>query len=195
MDDNEILKRIKSGDAGAIREIIKKYSAVVYNHARSFLRNEQEAEDVSQEVFININKNIKKFRGDSKLSTWIYRITVNACKNRLKQMKRHRARLMEGDSGGNAEDNKLEKMAERIREKEEKEPDNLFYGNVLKEAIMKRIGELPEEQKSVIILRDIDGLAYDEIGSVLKISVPAVKSKLFRARESLREKLEKDGIL
>jgi RNA polymerase sigma-70 factor, ECF subfamily len=193
MEDLEIIKRIKKGDKESFREIINKYKKVVYNHSRSFLRDAQEAEDVSQEIFISIFNNIKNFRGDSKLSTWIYRITVNTCKNRLKQMKRQRSQIAE--EAFENEDGELEQRIVNIKDKEEKEPDNLFAGESLKTAILARVDELTEEQKNVIMLRDVDGLSYDEVADVMKISVSAVKSKLFRARENLREKLEKDGIL
>jgi RNA polymerase sigma-70 factor, ECF subfamily len=193
MDDLEIIKRIKKGDKESFREIINKYKKVVYNHSRSFLHDAQEAEDAAQEIFINIYNNIKNFRGDSKLSTWIYRITVNTCKNRLKQMKRLKSQISE--EAYENEDGELEQRIVNIKDKEEKEPDNLFASESLRSAILKRVDELTEEQKNVIMLRDVDGLSYEEVGRVMKLSVSAVKSKLFRARENLREKLEKDGII
>jgi RNA polymerase sigma-70 factor (ECF subfamily) len=193
MDDLEIIKRIKKGDKESFREIINRYKKVVYNHSRSFLRDDQEAEDAAQEIFINIYNNIKNFRGDSKLSTWIYRITVNTCKNKLKQIKRLKAQISE--EAYENEDGELEQRLVNIKDKEEKEPDNLFASESLRSAILKRVDELTEEQKNVIMLRDVDGLSYEEVGRVMKLSVSAVKSKLFRARENLREKLEKDGII
>jgi len=181
------------GDTDAFREIIGKYKKVVFNHSRSFLRNTQEAEDACQEIFVNIYNNIKKFRGDSKFSTWVYRITVNTCNNRLKQLKRQRARIAEeAYENGNEE---LESRLSNIREKEEKEPDNIFAGESVRRAVLKRMDELTGEQRDVITLRDIDGLSYEEIAAVMKLSVSAVKSKIFRARENLREKLEKDGVV
>lgn len=193
MDDLEIIKRIKKGDKESFREIINKYKKVVYNHSRSFLRDAQEAEDTAQEIFINIYNNLKKFRGDSKLSTWIYRITVNMCKNKLKQLKRMRSQV--SDEAFENENGELEPRIVNIKEKEEKEPDNMFASENLRAAIMSRVDDLTEEQKTVIMLRDVDGLSYEEVGQVMKLSVSAVKSKLFRARENLREKLEKDGVI
>jgi RNA polymerase sigma-70 factor, ECF subfamily len=193
MEYLDIIKKIKKGDKESFREIINKYKKVVYNNARSFLRNAQEAEDASQEIFLSIYNNITGFRGDSKLSTWIYRITVNTCKNKLKQMKRLKPKIANEPYAEGEEE--LEQAVANIREKEEKEPDNIFASETLRASIMKRMDELTEEQKNVIVLRDVDGLSYEEIGEVMKLSVSAVKSKLFRARENLREKLEKDGIL
>jgi RNA polymerase sigma-70 factor (ECF subfamily) len=193
MEDIDIIKKIKKGDKEAFGEIINKYKKVVYNHARSFLRDAQEAEDAAQEIFLSIYNNIAGFRGDAKLSTWIYRITVNTCKNKLKQMKRLKSQIVEEAYEEGSEE--LEKAVDNIKDKEEKEPDNLFESENLRSSILKRMDELAEEQKNVIMLRDIDGLSYEEIADTMKLSVSAVKSKLFRARENLREKLEKDGIL
>jgi len=193
VEDIDIVKKVKSGDTDAFREIIGKYKKVVFNHARSFLRNTQEAEDACQEIFISIYNNIRKFRGDSKFSTWVYRITVNTCKNKLKQLKRQRARIAE--EAYEQGDEELDRRITNIREKEEKEPDNIFAGENVKDIVLKRVSELTEEQRDVITLRDIDGLTYEEIAGVMKLSVSAVKSKIFRARENLREKLEKDGVV
>ncbi|MCX7698871.1 MAG: sigma-70 family RNA polymerase sigma factor [Candidatus Goldbacteria bacterium] len=192
MDEKELIRKIIKGEKEYFREIIKKYKNVIYNHSRNFLRNAQEAEDVTQEIFINIFNNLSRFRGDSKLSTWIYRITVNTCKNKLKQMKRLKANVVEEIDDENDE---TRKIIEDIRENEEKEPDNIFKQKNLRNAIYENIKTLPAEQRTVIILRDIDGLSYEEIAKIMKISVPAVKSKLFRARENLRHKLEKEGII
>ncbi|HNZ29527.1 MAG TPA: sigma-70 family RNA polymerase sigma factor [Candidatus Goldiibacteriota bacterium] len=194
MEEAEIINRIKKGETALFSEIIKLYKGVVFGHCLSFLRNRQDAEDVCQEVFVSVFNNLKKFRGDSKLGTWIYRITVNSCKNRLKQMQRLRSRMAEENYSPNEEE-EINAMVNNIKEKEENEPDNLFVSKEIRAAVFKRIGELTEEQRQVIILRDVDGLPYDVIGKVLKLSVSAVKSKLFRARENLREKLEKDKIL
>jgi len=193
MDEKELIKKIIKGEKEYFREIVNKYKSVVYNHSRNFLRNAQEAEDATQEIFINIFNNLKKFRGDSKLSTWIYRITVNTCKNKLKQIKRLNANI--ADKIINEDDDESKKMIEDIRENENKDPDNIFTQENLRTVIYKKMKELTEEQRTVIILRDINGLSYEEIAKVMKISVSAVKSKLFRARENLREKLEKEGVL
>ena len=191
MNDDDIVKKLKRGKNKYFPEVIKKYKKVVYNHARSFLRNQQEAEDATQEIFINVYNNIKKFRGDSKLGTWIYRITVNVCKNKLKQLQRLRAPIIEERD----EEGEDDRMLKNLKEKEENRPDSLFDSGSLKATVFKRIGELTEEQKNVIILRDVDGMSYEEIAKIMKLSVSAVKSKLFRARENLREKLEKDDVL
>ena len=193
MDEKELIKKIIKGEKEYFREIVNKYKSVVYNHSRNFLRNAQEAEDATQEIFINIFNNLKKFRGDSKLSTWIYRITVNTCKNKLKQIKRLKANII--DEIINEDEDESKKMIEDIRENKDKEPDNIFTQKNLRTVIYKKMKELTEEQRTVIILRDINGLSYEEIAKVMKISVSAVKSKLFRARENLREKLEKEGVL
>jgi len=193
MEEAEIVKRIKKGETKYFEEIINKYKKVVFGQAYNFLRNKEEAEDTAQEVFIAIYKSIKKFRGDSKLSTWIYRITINTCKNRLKQLQRLRSHTAD-EFYEEGEENKTS-MVDNIKEKEEKEPDKTYASSQVKKLIYKRIDELSNEHKQVILMRDVDGLSYEDIGRVLKLSVSAVKSKLFRARENLREKLEKDDVI
>ncbi|MEI7542718.1 MAG: sigma-70 family RNA polymerase sigma factor [bacterium] len=193
MEEAEIVKRIKKGETKYFAEIINKYKKVVFGQAYNFLRNKEEAEDTAQEVFIAIYKSIKKFRGDSKLSTWIYRITINTCKNRLKQLQRLRSHTAD-EFYEEGEENKTS-MVDNIKEKEEKEPDKTYASSQVKKLIYKRIDELSNEHKQVILMRDVDGLSYEDIGRVLKLSVSAVKSKLFRARENLREKLEKDDVI
>ncbi len=193
MDEKELIKKIKKGQINLFAEIVNKYKKVVYNHAYSFLRTKEDAEDATQEIFVNIYNNIKKFKGESKLGTWIYRITVNLCKNKLKQIKRLKGKIVEENPEWDEEkeENILE---ETLKDKDEKKPDNLFVSNEIKNIVFKRMEELTEEQRKVLILRDIDGLSYEEIGKILKLSVSAVKSKIFRARENLRDKLKKDDI-
>ncbi len=193
MDEKELIKKLKQGKNEFFPELISKYKSVVFGHAMSYLRNAQDAEDVTQEIFVNIFNYIKNFRGDSSLSTWIYRITVNTCKNKLKQLSRIRSRIAD-EPMENSEDGQPESMIACIREKQEKEPDNVYISNEVRNTVYKRMGELPEEQREVITLRDIDGLSYEEIAKITKQSVQAVKSKLFRARENLRSKLKSDGI-
>lgn len=193
MDEIEIVKRIKKGETKYFSEIIKKYKNVVFGHAYNFLRNKEEAEDTAQEVFVAIFKNLNSFRGDSKLSTWIYRIAINTCKNRLKQLQR--LRLQTADEFYDEGDETKTSMVDKIKEKEEKEPDKVYASDRVRDLIYARIDELTVEQKQVILMRDVDGLSYEDIGRVLKLSVSAVKSKLFRARENLREKLEHDEVL
>jgi len=194
MDEIELIKKIKRGNKELFSEIVNKYKRVVYNHAYSFLRNKEEAEDTAQEIFTTIYKNIKSFREESKLGTWIYRITVNICKNKLKQLKRKNQNIIEEipEWDEDSEENPIE---EKLKDKDERTPDNVLVSDEIKKIVFKRMGELAEEQRKVLILRDIDGLSYEEIGKILKLSVSAVKSKIFRARENLREKLKKDDIL
>ena len=116
------------------------------------------------------------------------------CKNKLKQLKRLKANMSEELYDGDGSEEKESRVNE-IKEKEEKEPDKAFVSDEVRKTVYSRIDELTEEQRQVIMLRDVDGLSYEEIGHILKLSVSAVKSKLFRARENLREKLQKDNIL
>lgn len=193
MNEQEIIKKIKQGHTQYFELLVNKYKRVVYNHAYSFLRNKEDAEDAAQEIFVNTFNNLKGFRGDSSIGTWIYRITVNVCTNKLRQLARQRRQLVDGTVTD--DEGEERNIAENVKDSDDKKPDNIFTGEQKKEVIYKRINELPEEQKQVLVLRDIDGLSYEEIADVLKTSVSAVKSKLFRARDNLRQRLKKDDIL
>ena len=142
MDEKEIVTRLKRGETEYFAEIVNKYKRVVFNHSYSFLRSKEEAEDAAQEIFISVFRNIKKFRGDSSIGTWIYRITVNTCKNKLKQLQRLRKPIME--ELPESIDGERESLVDRLEDKEEYRPDNSFSGNAVRANIMKRIGELPE---------------------------------------------------
>ncbi|MEI7639986.1 MAG: sigma-70 family RNA polymerase sigma factor [bacterium] len=191
MEDLKIIKEIKKGNIEVYSQIVVKYKKVVFNHSYSFLRSREDAEDAAQETFVNAYKNIKKFRGDSKFSTWLYRITVNVCKNKLKQIQRLRAPLVEEIYHGAEDDEDAGSMINKIKDNEDKNPEVILLNTELKDIIKKSVNELPTEQKTAIILRDVDGLDYNEMAKVLNLSVSAVKSKLFRAREQLRTKLKK----
>ena len=121
MDEQEIIEKVKRGESKYFAEIITKYKKVVFGHAYNFLRNKEEAEDAAQEIFVSVYNNLKNFRGDSKLSTWIYRITVNTCKNRLKQLQRARGQMAEDSYEEGAEEKPS--LVDGLKEKEEKEPD------------------------------------------------------------------------
>jgi len=147
----------------------------------------EEAHDLTQEVFIHAFQAYDRFRGEAEVFTWLYRITVNLAKNRYKQLQREREHRWEI----------LEEMDEEEEETEPFEwedtklsPETLLEQKELAEAIQKAIDELPEDQRVTLVLRDIEGLSYQEIARIQGCSVEAVKSRLFRARSALRKKLK-----
>lgn len=168
----DIVLKAAEGDLQAFEHIYKQTSAFVYNVALKVLRNSEDAQEVTQEVFLKIYKNLKNFDFQSSFKTWVYRIAVNAALNFLRKEKSTLKRHLEYNDNVyvRTEENKIEKFFEQ-RENEEKV-------NVLLEA-------LPLEQRVCIVLREIQGLSYEEISRALEVNINTVKSRLKRARETL----------
>jgi RNA polymerase sigma factor, sigma-70 family len=168
-------------------EVVERYYDKVLNLAFRLMGDREEAHDLTQEVFIHAFQAYDRFRGEAEVFTWLYRITVNLAKNRYKQLQREREHRWEI----------LEEMDEEEEETEPFEwedtklsPETLLEQKELAEAIQKAIDELPEDQRVTLVLRDIEGLSYQEIARIQGCSVEAVKSRLFRARSALRKKLK-----
>jgi RNA polymerase sigma-70 factor (ECF subfamily) len=192
MRESRLIRRLQQRDEAAFREMMLTYGQRVFNLLFRMLGNREEAEDLAQDVFVTIFKSIDSFRGDSKLSTWIYRIAVNHCKNRHKYLARRmhncRAPLDEmserqaaGRNGGPA----LSLQAQIS------EPDKVLMGLQLEEAIQREIAALDQDQRVLVVLRDVQGLAYQEIATITGLAEGTVKSRLHRARMTLKERLHK----
>lgn len=181
-----MVRRLQSGDERAFRDLVSQEGDRIYNLCFRMLRNQAEAEEITQEVFIVVFKKIGVFRGDSKLSTWIYRITVNHCKNRLEFLARRGA----GKSVEYTEARLAKKSAE-----ETAGPGAALELAELSQELEHALAELDEEKRMLIILRDMEELSYEEISQIMDIPKGTVKSRIHRARKSLRECLEKSGRL
>jgi len=156
-------------------ELVLEHKDKVFNLCYRFLGNYEEADDCAQETFVKVYRSLKDFRRESSVSTWIYRIAVNTCKNRVASAQYRRSRNMaQLDEVG---DEKLSPATEADRREK---------GELIQEAI----DSLPPDQKSVVILRDIEGLSYEGVAEATGLNLGTVKSKLARARQALREKLK-----
>ncbi len=168
-------------------EVIDRYYDKVLNLAFRLMGDREEAHDLAQEVFLHAYQAYDRFRGEAEVFTWLYRITVNLAKNRYKQLQRereHRWEILPDEL--NEEDEETEPFE---WEDTKLSPERLWEQKELSEAIQKAIDELPEDQRVTLVLRDIEGLSYQEIARIQGCSVEAVKSRLFRARSTLRKKL------
>lgn len=173
-------------DESGFDHLVLRYKDKVFNLCYRFLGDRQEANDCAQETFVKVYRSLKNFRFDASFSTWLYTITVNTCKNRLKSAEyRYRNRKVpidpkeEGEQGHHAE---LEDPAPSpLAHLESREKETL---------IQRALDALPQEPKTMIVLRDIEGLSYEEIAHVTGYQLGTVKSKLCRARQQLREKLK-----
>lgn len=180
--DMQWVTDFKAGDRSAFDNIMLKHKDRVFSLCYRFLGDFQEANDSAQETFVKVFTSLKRFRMESSFSTWLYRIAVNTCKNRLKSSQfRHRKRMVPLYNPGNGENRN---PVVNIRD-EGLTPDGLLLEKEKMMLIQKAIDALPEEQKSVIILRDVEGLSYDEVSTITGYPLGTVKSKLARARLGL----------
>ncbi len=180
--EKELIHQAKNGDRQAQAQIVKNYEKMVYNLGLKLLGNQDSAEGVLQETFLKVLQALPSFKEQSQLSTWIYRIATNQALMRLRQKKR---RLLSFDE--NLEDENRD-YSGFVRSLEKDPLDNLL-NDELKKKMDNAIEQLPENYKTVFVLKDIEGLALKEIAEVLNLSLPAVKSNLHRARIVLRNKL------
>lgn len=187
-DDLKYVVLCQKDDAKAFSELVERHQKKMLNIAYRMLGDYDDACDVTQEAFIAAYKSIKKFKGDAKFSTWLYRIVINYSKNRLQQIKRIEKR--EGVSIDDSEKIK-EKGVLFSSETIDANPGTQMEKREREEHVKKCISTLDEEFKEVLVLRDIQGFSYEEICAILKIPKGTVKSRLSRARNALKACLEK----
>jgi RNA polymerase sigma-70 factor (ECF subfamily) len=178
-----LIRKLRERDEKAFREIVETYGDRVYNVTYRMLGNREEAEDVSQEVFITIFKSIDSFRGDSKFSTWLYRIAVNHCKNRIKYLSRRHDR----DQSEYDEEVMGDEAAGAATPNPAPRPDKQLEGVELEQIMQRCIAQLEEEHRVVIVLRDVEDLSYEEICAITNLPTGTVKSRLHRARLVLKK--------
>jgi len=186
-EDTAIVRGFQTGNRVAFEKLVLKHKDRLFNLCYWFLGDYQEANDAAQDTFIKVFRSLKKFRFESAFSTWLYRIAVNTCKNRLKSSDhRQRRDMVRIDNPGASEGtNPSAEIGDDSRtpaaELEKKERWML---------IREAIDSLPTEQRTVVALRDIEGLSYDEIVNITGFNLGTVKSRLARARLELRKKLQ-----
>lgn len=182
MEETEIIEKAQSGDRQALSDLIKKYEQTVYNFSFKICRNKEKAENTMQETFLSMVKSLNQFSGNSKLSTWLYTVVSNHCLMLARSQKKYEYTPIEEDS-------------DLIDEKDVADwsvsPGRVAENNELKEILDKAISKLEPEYRIVFLLRDVEGLSTEETGEIVKLSVPAVKSRLHRARAFLRNELNK----
>lgn len=191
--ENQLIQRLKSRDETAFNEIVVLYQSRVYNLVYRMLASREEAQDVAQEVFITVFKAIHLFRGESKFSTWLYRIATNHCKNRLKYLGR-RAVYPKTPLDDLSERDQLESASMSTSGTVDR-PDRLLEGVEVEKLLQEAMVELDEDHRVLIILRDIQNLSYQEIAEITQLAEGTVKSRLHRARAALRERLVQKGAL
>ncbi len=184
IEEQELLDRLKQRDSAAFRKLVELHKDRVYNTCLGFLRNPEDAEDVSQEVFIQVFKSVDEFREDASLETWIYRIAVTKSLELIRYRKRKkRWSFFKALSGGNTE-------PDEVPDEDSFEHPGLALEQKQRAAILyKEIENLTEKQRVAFTLHKVEGLSYKEVAGVMKLSVPAVESLMHRAKESLKQSL------
>ena len=178
-----LIQRCAARDEDACAELVTEHQRMVYQLSLNLLGDHNEALDLSQEVFLRVFRTIHGFRGQSALRTWIYRIVVNQARNRQRWWRRrHRAQQVSLDEH-------LRDYGDFPEQTDGASPDRMLGRKELADRIRVALDKLPFDQRTAVVLREIDGLSYEEIGFSLGIAVGTVKSRLARAREALRAQL------
>ena len=181
-----IVRDVLDGDANAFEAIVREFERNVYNIALRMSGDREDALDISQESFLKAYHSLHSFRGDSKFSVWLYRIVSNTCLDFLRERKRRaEVPLVREDDEGETED-------AQIRD-ESLSPETLLERKLTREAVQRGLESLPEDQRKILLLREIQGFSYEEIGRILSLESGTVKSRIFRARKKLCEFLAEDG--
>ncbi len=179
-DDFALMARIAVGDHAAFRELVERHQNAVIGTVAKMLGNSSEAQDIAQQVFLRIWRNAKRYRPDAKFTTYLFTITRNLVFNET----RRKSRKKEVSS-----DEREENSNQQMETNSDRQPDAELLQAELQRAVDEAIAALPEAQRLAVVLRRYEQLSYEEIAAVLKLSVSAIKSLLFRARTSLRESL------
>lgn len=188
LSDVQLVGRLKRGENDAFEEIVRRYETKVYSLARGLTHSEEDAQDAMQDAFLSVFKNIGKFKEESSLSTWIYRITVNSSLMKIRKRRQDDKNVSIDDYMPS-----FDETGHRVAVVPDWHPavDQLLLNKELGGLLRKWIGELSPEYRTVFLLRDQEGLENEEVAAVLKLSVPAVKSRLHRARIYLRERAKR----
>ena len=185
MTENEFIKELILGKQSAYGQLINDYQQKVFSTCISFVPNKEDAEDIAQEVFVEVFNSISKFKGNSKLSTWIYRITTNKCLEFIrKKNTKKRFAFMQSITGNAIPFDKTTYFTEMNH------PGILLENKERSEILLLAINQLSEAQKIVFTLHKIDGKSYQEISDIIEKSLSSVESLMFRAKKNLQKILE-----
>jgi RNA polymerase sigma-70 factor (ECF subfamily) len=187
-DEAKLVERLVARDEQAFNTLVRAYERRVFALVLRMIGNRAEAEDLAQEVFVQVFKAIGSFRGESKLSTWVYRIAINLCKNRTKYLRvRH-----------SGEQDELEALADRVPMGQARHanvaqidrPDEMVSGKQVERIVQQAILQLEPSFRECLVLRDVEDLSYEEIGAITGLPEGTVKSRIHRARAQLKELVE-----
>ena len=178
MEESRLIHRASAGDAGAFNALMGMHERRMYAVALRMCGNPEDAQDCLQEAMIRVYRSISGFKAQSSFSTWVYRITMNTCLDELRRRKNRPGTSLDGllETGWSPSD-------------EGDTPERHAMRREARASIQRFIGELPEDMRAAVVLRDVEGYSYDEIAEILGANVGTVKSRISRGREKLREKI------
>jgi RNA polymerase sigma-70 factor (ECF subfamily) len=182
--DLALVNRVKQGEKAAFDLLVIKYQARIINLVSRFVRNQSDAQDVTQEAFIKAYRAMPNFRGESAFYTWLYRIAVNTAKNWLAVQASRRPTEMDYDIS------EMEQIDEGNALKDLGTPEHLLLTKEIQDTIIRAIEGLPEDLRMAITLRELEGLSYEEIAEVMGCPIGTVRSRIFRAREAIDKLLK-----
>lgn len=174
-DELQLIRQAQAGDTAAFAALVERHGQFVYNLALRTLNNSEEAEDIAQETFLRAWQSLSRFRADSQIRTWLYRITTNLCYNRLPKLR--------------ADFEALDPTDELLPEGDTRSVETRMVSAELREDIYQAVDALPEHYRLLITLRHNEGYSYEEIAAITELPLGTVKTGLFRARRQLREAL------
>ncbi len=181
--DLSLVRRVQRGDKGAFDLLVLKYQHKVIKLVMRYVRSPAEAEDIAQEAFIKAYRALPQFRGDSAFYTWLYRISINTAKNALASRERspiaYDLDLQDSESSWEAQS--------KLRDPDT--PEGLVLTEEIRQIVNSAIDQLPEDLRTAIVLRELEGLSYEEIASAMECPVGTVRSRIFRAREAIDRRL------
>jgi RNA polymerase sigma-70 factor (ECF subfamily) len=181
--DHELVIRVQQGDKKAFDLLVLKYQQKIANLISRYIRDPHEVMDVTQEAFIKAYRALPNFRGESAFYTWLYRIAINTAKNYLVAMGRR-------PPMDDVEAETAEQMDVGLRLKETGTPENHILSDEISATVQRAIDELPEDLRTAIILRELEGMSYEEIANAMSCPVGTVRSRIFRAREAIDKRLK-----
>jgi RNA polymerase sigma-70 factor (ECF subfamily) len=181
--DQALVERVQRGDKSAFDVLVSRYQHKVVKLIMRYVRDQAEALDVAQEAFLKAYRALPRFRGDSAFYTWLYRISINTAKNHLVAAKR---RPLDYDL--DLQDPEQYDMQARLKDVET--PEGALLSEEIREAVNQAIEALPEDLRTAIMLRELEGMSYEEIATAMECPVGTVRSRIFRAREAIDKRLK-----
>ena len=184
--DQRLVLRVQHGDKRAFDVLVLKYQQRIASVVSRYLRDQDEVADVTQEAFIKAYRALANFRGDSQFYTWLYRIAINTAKNHLVAKSRRPPNTDKDISDGEFSENSV------VLETED-QPETLLARDQLRTVILAAVEDLQEDLRTALMLREFDGLSYEEIAEIMACPVGTVRSRIFRARETIEKKMAQMG--